>query len=479
MGRYRFHGETDAVASGGTAALTAATYAAERTAGAATAAATATAAAAAAAATVTVTIVASVGADPADPTKCAHIGNAGARVDALDVHRHPSQRKRGALGKEIAQLPPLHRVPGRGLLLRCVLESPPMSVHAHVHACVHVYTPCAWWCVHVHSCTPMVSHPWVSSTVTTAAVHAARVNRRHCSVACLLADSLLLSYCLPYLPLLSDLLPYYTSAELPSAFDSRLAAAQCEELRHPELAGHPIGIQQKMLVITSNYAARAFGVRKGDALQEVRRKCPQITILSGEDLTYYRWVSQRVFDTVSAWSPAVERLGMDELFIDLTDAVDRRLEAAHGGEGCVDDDAPTAVLPLRGFLYPSPNPNPTSIPSPNSDPNERDSAADETGSCARRRSRVEIDPIADEMSCVRRLSVCSRICEEIRESVREGVGLTTSAGISVSKLLAKLVASEHKARLLFAFPPPISHLPPSHLPPSHPPTFFTSCWPAC
>ena len=32
--------------------------------------------------------------------------------------------------------------------------------------------------------------------------------------------------------------------------------AQCEELRHPELKGKPVGVQQKLLVVTSNYEAR-------------------------------------------------------------------------------------------------------------------------------------------------------------------------------------------------------------------------------
>ena len=50
--------------------------------------------------------------------------------------------------------------------------------------------------------------------------------------------------------------------------------AQCEELRRPELRGTPVGVQQKMLVITSNYEARKHGIGKGDSLQAVRHKCP-------------------------------------------------------------------------------------------------------------------------------------------------------------------------------------------------------------
>ena len=47
--------------------------------------------------------------------------------------------------------------------------------------------------------------------------------------------------------------------------------AQCEELRRPELKGKPLCVQQKMLVITSNYAARAYGIKKGDSLHALQQ----------------------------------------------------------------------------------------------------------------------------------------------------------------------------------------------------------------
>ena len=108
--------------------------------------------------------------------------------------------------------------------------------------------------------------------------------------------------------------------------------AQCEELRQPELKGKPVGVQQKMLVITSNYAARAFGIKKGDSLQLVREKCPEITICNGEDLTFYGQVSQQVFDVASRFSSKVEKLGLDEVFLDVTEKVDERLRAMADGK---------------------------------------------------------------------------------------------------------------------------------------------------
>lgn len=85
------------------------------------------------------------------------------------------------------------------------------------------------------------------------------------------------------------------------SIDADCFYAQCEELRTPSLKGKPVGVQQKMLVITSNYAARVSGIKKGDSLKEVRRKCPSITICNGENLTFYREISQKFFDCVVAY----------------------------------------------------------------------------------------------------------------------------------------------------------------------------------
>ena len=86
-------------------------------------------------------------------------------------------------------------------------------------------------------------------------------------------------------------------------------------MRNPQLKNTPVGVQQKMLVITSNYEARKFGIQKGDSLVTCRRKCPAITICNGEDLTWYREVSLRVYDVACRFGMPVERLGIDELCV--------------------------------------------------------------------------------------------------------------------------------------------------------------------
>lgn len=167
---------------------------------------------------------------------------------------------------------------------------------------------------------------------------------------------------------------------------------QAEMLRSPWLRGKAVGVRQKHLVISCSYEARARGVSKGDSVGEVVRKCPDIVLLNGEDLSYYSELSDGLRRFVECWTDgaAVERLGLDELFVDASELVQR----SESG-------------PLGHVI---------------------DGEADE----------------AFEATYRRQLWAGSRLAADLRRAILEHVGLTTSAGISTNKLLAKVVCSRHK-----------------------------------
>jgi nucleotidyltransferase/DNA polymerase involved in DNA repair len=56
------------------------------------------------------------------------------------------------------------------------------------------------------------------------------------------------------------------------------------DLALPEITG----ITQKYLLVTSNYPARRCGVTKLMGITEAQQKCPDLVLVSGEDLTPYR-----------------------------------------------------------------------------------------------------------------------------------------------------------------------------------------------
>lgn len=99
---------------------------------------------------------------------------------------------------------------------------------------------------------------------------------------------------------------------------------------NPDLQGKMIGVQQKNLVITTNYPARRAGIPKTGFVVELKQRYPELILVNGEDLQHYRRFSRRVFDLLNRLSGPkcpVERLGMDENFIDISEMVTERLRS--------------------------------------------------------------------------------------------------------------------------------------------------------
>lgn len=53
------------------------------------------------------------------------------------------------------------------------------------------------------------------------------------------------------------------------------------------------GVHQKYLIVTCNYVARAQGVTKLTKMNEALEKCPNLVLVNGEDLTFYREISYK------------------------------------------------------------------------------------------------------------------------------------------------------------------------------------------
>ncbi|KAJ8873436.1 hypothetical protein PR048_024253 [Dryococelus australis] len=172
--------------------------------------------------------------------------------------------------------------------------------------------------------------------------------------------------------------------------------AQVEMLKNPELRNQPLGIQQKNIVVTCNYVARQFGLKKCMLLAEAKELCPSLVLVKGEDLFDYRQMSSKVTSVLQKFSPLVEKLGLDENFIDVTQVVAEKLQNGfNSGQN------------IAGHVY-----------------------SDVTENCM--------------CGCFNRLSVGSVIAADMRAQIYEELGLTCCAGIAHNKLLAKLVCGVQK-----------------------------------
>lgn len=174
--------------------------------------------------------------------------------------------------------------------------------------------------------------------------------------------------------------------------------AQVEMLRHPEYNGKPLGVQQKNIVVTSNYIARQFGITKCMTVDEALSLCPTLVLVNGQDLTNYRRMSARISELLLEYTPLVERLGLDESFIDVSSMV----ESWRSSEEDKAED-----LAETGHIF---------------------GATDEECPCG----------------CHARLCAAGQIAKDMRRRVYKQLGLTCSAGIGHNKLIAKLAGSLHK-----------------------------------
>ena len=98
--------------------------------------------------------------------------------------------------------------------------------------------------------------------------------------------------------------------------------ASVELLDHPELVGKPVIVghnSPRSIVTAATYEARKFGVNSALPMSIALRRCPQAIILEPH-YDRYQYYSRRVFEICDELTPAVERLGIDEAFLDVSGA---------------------------------------------------------------------------------------------------------------------------------------------------------------
>ena len=101
-------------------------------------------------------------------------------------------------------------------------------------------------------------------------------------------------------------------------FDGDAFFTSVEESLHPELKGRPIVTgQERGIIACASYAAKALGIKRGVALYEARRMCPELVVLPS-DYETYSLISKRMFDIARRYTPMVEEYSIDEGFADLT-----------------------------------------------------------------------------------------------------------------------------------------------------------------
>lgn len=177
---------------------------------------------------------------------------------------------------------------------------------------------------------------------------------------------------------------------------------QCKEVANPALQNVPLAITQKHIVVTSNTEARKRGVQKLQSIDDAKRACPEICLQSGEDLTPFRNAS-KANEKVARRFGVTQRSGLDELFIDVTEEVSRRL--AH----------PTSRETERAIQWRGHRATPNVIASNHRRPMDIAAAS-------------ECQPSPDEEDhqggnvAINRLKLATHVAEDIRSSLKAETG---------------------------------------------------------
>lgn len=171
--------------------------------------------------------------------------------------------------------------------------------------------------------------------------------------------------------------------------------AQVELQSAPNLVNEPIGIKQKNIVVTCNYVARQYGIKKCMLIADAMKLCPKIILFNGEDLYKYRQASNQIHSLLKTFVNDVEKLGFDENYLDVTELVAERLQKNK-----------TYTNPVGHYI------------------------GNFNNACS--------------CGCHVRLVTGSEIAFEIRQKLKRDLDFTSCCGISYNKLLAKIACSAHK-----------------------------------
>ncbi|GIU87686.1 MAG: DNA polymerase IV [Acidimicrobiia bacterium] len=94
--------------------------------------------------------------------------------------------------------------------------------------------------------------------------------------------------------------------------------ASVEQLLDPRLAGLPVAVGTGV-VLAASYEAKAYGVRSGMPARRARELCPRLRFVGGNFREYQR-LGDAVMGVLGDFTPRVERVSIDEAFLDVSGA---------------------------------------------------------------------------------------------------------------------------------------------------------------
>lgn len=171
------------------------------------------------------------------------------------------------------------------------------------------------------------------------------------------------------------------------------------------------------------------GLRKLQLITEAKKTVPDVVIVLGEELGRFRDASKALYKFLKSfsWSGKAERLGFDEVFLDVTDIIDYNESLLNPSDPCHSFFYLKRSDPTIGFTFDA-----TQICGPTYPPTEE--------------AQPPPTRSAEGIDLRTRLILGSHLAQHMRLSLEEEMGYTSTVGISTNKLLSKLVGNVHKPK---------------------------------
>ncbi|KAJ4335571.1 hypothetical protein N0V95_008867 [Ascochyta clinopodiicola] len=207
------------------------------------------------------------------------------------------------------------------------------------------------------------------------------------------------------------------------------------EREQPHLKTLPLAVQQKQIIVTCNYEARRRGLYKLQLVTDAKKICPDVIIVLGEDLTRFRNASKQLYAFLSSfsWNARCERLGFDEVWLDVSDLIDNNVATLNTSSLDTSFFRLSKKDPSLGFSFDATHHAGHVYPDT---PNESQA------------STISHDPLQ------LRLLLASHLAQHIRQRLEHDLGYTATVGVSTNKLLSKLVGNLHKPNSQTTLIPP-------------------------
>src|SRR5258706_5406687 len=114
------------------------------------------------------------------------------------------------------------------------------------------------------------------------------------------------------------LLPVFSGATILHA-DLDAFYASVEQMLEPSLRGRAIAVGGGV-VLAASYEAKRFGVQGGMSGWRAKRLCPDLVFVGGHFSEYQR-LGDEVMTILGDFTPLVQRISIDEAFLDVSGSV--------------------------------------------------------------------------------------------------------------------------------------------------------------